>query len=303
MFTALDDLNVRELATELASLAHYDEDDIYALRFDALMYGFMVARATGAASATYATKVRALAARLYDRMTIPQVNSHKELIAALAHDEEHLSGLSVTELEQVRLQLRGLVRFIADSGARRIIVTDLTDPLIERTENQPFDITEHFEDYKLKVNRYVNEHREDGVIRKLRHNEPLDVDDYSELERILVRQLGSRIEYETSYGSLPFGLLVRRIAKLDHQAAMDAFADFINTHTLNQAQINFLHTVVDYVERNGYLEPEQLTKPPFDRPRPMMKLFDAKQMGDLVLCIRKVKQNAMLPGDADTMRM
>lgn len=303
VFTSLDDLNVRELATELAPLAHYDEDDIYALRFDALMYGFMVARATGAASATYATKVRALAARLYDRMTIPQVNSHKELIASLAHDEEHLSGMSVAELEQVRLQLRGLVRFIADSGARRIIVTDLTDPLIERTENLPFDITEHFEDYKLKVNRYVNEHREDGVIRKLRHNEPLDVDDYSELERILVRQLGSRIEYETSYGSMPFGLLVRRIAKLDHQAAMDAFADFINTHTLNQAQINFLHTVVDYVERNGYLEPEQLTKPPFDRPRPMMKLFDAKQMGDLVLCIRKVKQNAMLPGDADTMRM
>lgn len=320
-FDALDELNVRELVTELAPLAHYDDPDVYALRFDVLMYGFMVAVSAGASAmagdsdvasgassgassgAAYATKIRVLAAKLNERMTISQVHEHRELIGSIAHDDAFLTGLSVTGLEQVRLQLRGLVRFIADSGARKVIVTDLTDPLIERTENQPFDMAEHYEDYKLKVNRYVNEHREDGVIRKLRHNEPLGADDYSELESILVRQLGSRIEYETSYGSMPFGLLVRRIAKLDHQAAMDAFADFINTHTLNQAQINFLHTVVDYVERNGYLEPEQLTKPPFDRPRPMMKLFDAKQMGDLVLCIRKVKQNAMLPGDADTMRM
>ncbi|OZG64141.1 type III restriction protein res subunit [Bifidobacterium hapali] len=294
-FTSLTELNVRELTTELAPLAHYDETDVYALRFDALMYGFMVASATGRSAAAYPTQIRALAVRLNERMTIPQVYEHKELISSIVHDHSYLQGLSVVELEQVRVQLRDLIRFIVDANARKIIVTNLTDPLIERTENQPFDITEHYEDYKLKVNRYVNEHRDDTVILKLRHNKPLDEHDYSELERILVHELGSRVEYETSYGPIPFGLLVRRIAKLDHDAAMDAFADFINTHTLNQEQIGFLHKVIDYIERNGYLEPEQLTKPPFDRPRQLFQMFDSSQAMDLVLCIRRVRANAMPP--------
>nr|WP_236023620.1 type I restriction-modification enzyme R subunit C-terminal domain-containing protein [Bifidobacterium miconis] len=114
-------------------------------------------------------------------------------------------------------------------------------------------------------------------------------------ERILVHELGSQTDYETTYGSLPFGLLVRRVAKLDHAAAMAAFAEFVNAHTLNQTQIGFLHTVIDYIEHNGYLDPEQLAKPPFDHPRPMLKLFDTKQAMDLILCIRKVRDNAMPP--------
>ncbi|KFI44931.1 DEAD/DEAH box helicase family protein [Bifidobacterium biavatii] len=294
-YTFLNDLNVRELTHELAPLAHYGATDVYALRFDALMYGMMVARATGDPAKAYTTKLRAIAAQLGERMTIPQVQRQRELVTTITDHDDYLDGLSVTALERIRIQLRDLIRFIADSGTRRIVITDLTDPLIERTENQPFDIAEHYDDYRLKVNRYVNEHQNDGAIRKLRHNEPLDGHDYSELERILVHELGSQTDYETTYGPLPFGLLVRRVAKLDHAAAMEAFAEFVNAHTLNQTQIGFLHTVIDYIEHNGYLDPEQLAKPPFDRPRPMLKLFDAKQAMDLILCIRKVRDNAMPP--------
>lgn len=295
-YTFLNDLNVRELTHELAPMAHWDEPDTYALRFDALMYGMMVARAAGEPAKAYTTKLRAIAVQLGERMTIPQVQRQRELVTTIINDDGYLSGLPVSELEHMRVRLRDLVRFIADTGRRRTIITDLTDPLVERTENQPFDIAEHYDDYRLKVNRYVNEHHDDEAIRKLRHNEPLDAGDYSELERVLVHELGTPAEYETAYGSLPFGLLVRRIAKLDHTAAMNAFAEFINTHTLNQAQIGFLHTVIDYIEHNGYLDPEQLTRPPFDRPRPMFKLFDTKQAMDLILCIRKVRDNATVPG-------
>ncbi|WP_241216982.1 DEAD/DEAH box helicase family protein [Bifidobacterium goeldii] len=294
-FAALNDLNVRELVRELAPLAHCDETDVAALRFDALMYALMVESAAGRSTAAYVTKVRTIATRLHERMTIPQVSERRELINAIINDEQYLKTMPVSELEQIRLRLRGLIRFLADAGGRRVIITDLADPLIERSENEPFDITEHYEDYKLKVNRYINEHGDDPVIYKIRHNQPVNSADYSELERILVELLGTKEQYQAAYGNTPFGLLVRRIGRLDHAAAMEAFASFINTHTLNQAQISFLHMIVDYIERNGYLEPEQLSKPPFDRPRPIFKLFDNAQAMDLIMCIRKVESNALAP--------
>ncbi|KFI94591.1 DEAD/DEAH box helicase family protein [Bifidobacterium stellenboschense] len=297
-FDSLTELDVHDLVHELAPLAHYDEPDVYALRFDALMYAMMVSCAGGRPAGACAAKIRSIAVRLNERMTIPQVSAQRGPITRIVNDGDRLAHMSVTELERVRIALRGLVRFVADAGRRRTIITDLTDPLVERVEGQPFDIAEHYEDYKLKVNRYVNEHKDDGTIRKLRRNEPLTADDYSELERVLVELLGTQEEYRAAYGDTPFGLLVRRIAKLDHEAAMEAFSGFINAHTLNQAQIGFLHMVIDYIERNGYLDPAQLAKPPFDRPRPLFRLFDSAQAMDLIMCIRKVESNALAPGAA-----
>ena len=294
-FTALNELNVRELTGELAPLAHYDEDDVYALRFDALMYGLMVACVSGGARAAYDTRIRAIAVQLNERMTIPQISKQKEIINAIINDDKYVASLPITELEHIRICLRDLVRFIADSNKKRVIITDLADPLISRVTGASFKFDEHYEDYELKVNRYIVEHADDTPIYKLRHNQPLDASDYSELERVLIELLGTEDEYRAAYGDTTFGLLVRRIGKLDHAAAMEAFAEFINKYTLNQAQISFLHKIVEYIEQNGYLEPDRISKPPFDRPRPIFKLFNTAQAMDLVMCIRKVESNALVP--------
>ena len=78
------------------------------------------------------------------------------MVKRIADDSEYLDGASLEELERIRVTLRGLIRFIADSNARRTIITDLKDPIIARVEGQDFDITEHYEDCKQKVNRYIN---------------------------------------------------------------------------------------------------------------------------------------------------
>ena len=56
------------------------------------------------------------------------------------------------------------------------------------------------------------------------------------------------------FGNTPFGLLIRKIAKLDHEAAMQAFSQFINDQSLNPQQIAFVYKVIHYVETNGYME-------------------------------------------------
>ena len=133
------------------------------------------------------------------------------------------------------------------------------------------------------------------AIYKLTHNIPLTQGDYSELERILTSELGSKEDYEREYGDTPFGLLIRKIAKLDHEAAMEAFSQFINDEALNQRQIEFVHKIINHMEQNGYMEDiTDLMKPPFDKPVNFVKLFDAKTRAALMAAINQVKNNAVI---------
>lgn len=84
------------------------------------------------------------------------------------------------------------------------------------------------------MNRYIGEHGSTLAIYKLTHNIKLTQGDYQELERILTCELRSREDYKREFGDTPFGILVRKIAKLDHDAARQAFSVFINDESLNQ---------------------------------------------------------------------
>ena len=293
-FECLNDVDVHDLANEVASLSHYDDEDEYALRFDALMYGLMASSVRGRTVSRHKTKVRSIAAQLKERMTIPQVKEQEVMVKRIADDPGCLDAASLEELERIRITLRGLIRFIADSNARRTIITDLKDPITVRTEGQEFDITEHYEDYKQKVNRYITEHSDDDVIRKLHYNEPLSSKDFSNLENILIHELGSKEEYRNAFGDVPLGLLVRRIVKLDHKATMDAFGEFINNHSLSPSQNAMLNRIVSYVEQNGYIQFEQLAQPPFDRPKSLILVF-GKELKDLKICIDRLNHNALVP--------
>lgn len=124
----------------------------------------------------------------------------------VADNPDYLDGASLEEMERIRTILRDLIRFIVDSTARKMVITDLKDPVIERSEGREFDTAEHYEDYKQKLNRYINEHSNDEVICKLHYNEPLSGKDFSNLENIMIHELGSREEYQKAFGDVPLGL-------------------------------------------------------------------------------------------------
>ena len=118
--------------------------------------------------------------------------------------------------------------------------------------------------------------------------------DYQELERVLTSELGSKEDYKREFGDTPFGLLIRKIAKLDHDAAMQAFSSFINDQSLNQKQIAFVKKIINHIELNGYMENvSELTKPPFDKPVSFIKLFDAKTRTSLMATINQIRENAV----------
>ena len=228
------------------------------------------------------------------KITIPQIKEKLSLIKEI-DSESYWESKDILLFEKTRVELRNLMKFLIDDGkGKNPIVTKLTDVVVDSLEGEILEAAYDFEDYKKKVNRYVNEHSNSIVIHKLTHNISLTEGDYRELERIFTEELGSSEDYKREYGDTPFGLLVRKIAKLDHEAAMEAFSAFINDAALNQKQIAFVHKIINHIEQNGYMEDiKELMKPPFDKPVSFVKLFDTKTRNELMQKIHEIKENAV----------
>lgn len=234
-----------------------------------------------------------LATALEHKVNVPQVKEKLSAIKEINTDEYWLSN-NLLKFENTRKDLRDLIKFLQDGGGKpQPIITRLTDPIIDRQEGAQLDPAYDFEDYKKKVNRYVVENGNSIAIYKLTHNVPLTSADYSELQRVFTQELGTQEDYKREYGDTPFGLLIRKIAKLDHDAAMEAFSSFINDASLNQKQIAFFHKIINHIEKNGYMEDiKELQKPPFDKPVSFIKLFDAKRRVEIMKTIQSITENA-----------
>lgn len=293
-YMLLSSVALAELKSPISMLVVNDESDFDALRFDNLMYGYMVALCQARKVEPYRKRVIMMAQCLSSLVTVPQVKEQLPLIERVA-DGQMLDGVDLLALEDVRVNLRSLIKFIARGPRRRDVVTHLDDPVTQITYGVVANIGEDFEDYKLKVERYLKDYGNNLVIHKLRTNKPMTEYEFEQLERIFTHELGNAEDYARAYGDTPFGLLVRKIAHLDRDAAMEAFAGFLNDQSLNEQQISFIKRVVDYVVENGYMEPRALNQPPFDRPRSFMQIFSTQQQMNLVGVIKSIKENAVTP--------
>lgn len=284
-----------ELMQQIAPIVHLDDNDEFAKRFDNFMYGLVIAQIEQMPSLKNAQKqLRDIGTLLERKVSIPQVKAKLPIIKEVNTDA-FWNANDVLLYERVRKELRELIKFLNDVDPRKPIITRLSDPIIDQKEGDPMEPGYDFEDYRAKVNRYVNENGNALAIYKLTHNIPLSAADYRELEHVLTSELGSKEDYEREYGDTPFGLLIRKIAKLDHEAAMQAFSQFINDQSLNQKQISFVHKIINHIEQNGYMENvTELQNPPFDKPISFVKLFDARTRAALLAAINKVKENAVV---------
>lgn len=293
VFDCLKELDKPELTSNIAPLVFNHETDENAKKFDNFMYGLMLASIEEVQSMKkFKNQLTSIGETLLTKSTIPQVKHNIELIKTVTSDEFYNSN-SIAEFENARLILRELIKFIVDVNTRRKIYTNLSDVTIDKKEGQALDPAYNFEDYRLKVNRYIEEHKDNTAIWKLRNNITLTHGDYEILEKIFTNELGTKSDYEREFGDTPFGLLVRKVAKLERSVAMEVFSEFISDQNLTSTQIAFVNKVIDYVVENGYIENvSELMKPPFDKPTMFIKLFDTTHQKQMVALINSIRENA-----------
>ena len=293
-FICLSELDQQELTEHIAPLVHFDEADAMALRFDNFIYGFILNVLDESPLVRRDMARLVTTARLLEKKSsIPQVAAKLPLLRQIS-DPELWKDIDICKLEDIRRELRALIRFLDEGSKRKDIITILTDPILDSTAGIPLPEEDPFESYKMKVNRYIEEHKNSLAIYNLTHNISLTRKDYEELERVFTQELGSKADYVKTFGDTPFGLLIRKIAKLDHEAVLAAFSEFINDQSLNSRQIAFVQKVITHIEQNGYIEDiSVLTKAPFDKPAKLLD-FDERRQERLLAVIKSVRDNALV---------
>ncbi len=293
-FLCLADSDKHNLIKHIAPLVYLADEDEYAKNFDQLMYSLMLAHIEKSPQVKrYKNQLLHMSRILSEKkMTIPQVKEKITLIHTIQTDS-FWQNTDVLSFEKVRAELRAISRFALEDDKKMLVYTNLLDTVMKVTEGNPLGYGEDFADYKIKVNRYIEKNEHHIAIYKLRHNKQLTMSDYQSLEKILQGELGTVKDYKQAFGDAPLGLLVRKIAKLDYQAAIEIFSEFINDQSLSQEQIVFVKKIVDYVVQNGYVENiSELMKPPFDKPRSFIKLFDKTKQQRIIDLVSKIKENA-----------
>ena len=260
-YTALTYENTLQMAEELAPLLIPDEDDPKAMRFDALMYGIELAYLAGK---TYSRARKDLFRKVQGVASvanIPEIMAKSELINKILHTD-YVDNAGINEFEHIRKMLRDLMKYIPYNG--EIYQTNFNDQILSVEWREAELENDDLENYKAKAEFYVRQHPNHLVIAKLRSNQPLTKLDVETLESILWSEVGTKQEYEAEYGQKPLGEFVREIVGMDMNAAKEAFAEYLNSTSLDSRQIYFVNQIVEYIIHNGVLKDlSVLQEPPF----------------------------------------
>ena len=190
------------------------------------------------------------------------------------------------------------IRFVDRETQEEDVYTDFEDELRvgETTEHYLVEADPNLKDYRRRVETYIRDHEDHITIRRLKNNRPISRVDIKALEDLLFEtdHVISREAYEEIYGQEPLGVLVRHVVGPDRNAAKVAFAEFLQQAPLHPDQISFLNEVVEYLVKNGVMEPRELFDAPFNHyhDEGIAGVFGDDLAKNVVELIQKINANA-----------
>ena len=280
------------IAEHIAPLILPDKDDVAAMRFDSLMYGIELAYLVGKSYTRARDDLLKKVVALSHISNIPQIMVHTELIESIL-EPDYLETAGINEFERIRENLRDLMKFIPKN--KITYTTNFTDEILSLEWKDAELNSDALENYKIKAERYVREHQDVAVIAKLKRNEPLSLDDIVELEEILWNDLGTKEDYETSFGSKPLGEFVREIVGLDMASAKAAFSVYLNENNFDSRQIYFVNQIIEYIVKNGLMKDlSVLQSAPFTDRGSIVDIFkDVNVWYEIRKIIARINANAL----------
>ena len=241
-----------DVKNELVSLIKPDEDEINAVRFDALMYGIELAYLEGKNYPKGKADLIKKTIAISSIANIPAIQVQAELIDKILHTE-YLYDANINDFEYIRKSLRDLIKYIPKG--KKSYDTHFEDDILSVEWNESNLDQTNLQNYKEKIEYYIKQHVADTkAISKLKENQPLSKDDIKDLEEIIWNQIGTKQDYYSELGDKPLGEFVREIVGLDMNAAKEAFSKYLDETVLNRNQIYFVNQIIEYVVRNGVMK-------------------------------------------------
>ena len=291
---------------DLEQLSHYlsrlpvelPSDEETAKQFDLLVLRLQLALLNHTGDfPRWQNQLREIAGQLEEKVNIPAVGDQIELIREIQEDE-YWTGITVPLLELVRKRLRDLIKFI-EKRKRQIVYADFQDTIgpLQVLESQWLGTEYNIERYRKRMQHFLQAHEDHITIHKLKRNVPVTKDDLKELERLLFEsgELGSKDEFEQAFGSnQALGEFVRSLVGLDRSAAVQAFGYFLEGTVYSAKQIQFINQIIEYLTKNGIMDPALLYSPPFTdySSQGIEGMFKDPEADQIVEAIRRINSNA-----------
>lgn len=300
-WNSLNQSDVLDIHTHLSHLIAYPEDkDEFAKQFDKLIYHLQLALLKGSKrQVALIQNIVTLGELLFVKRNIPAVAQYLETINKIK-STDYWSSISLYKVEQLRIELRGLIQFLKDDNVVHPIYSDFDDELIEANVKETDILASYtrLQSYKDRVESFIRKNRTHLVIDKLYKNIPITPSELELLEQFLMQEAESKERLFAEYDEQPLGMFVRKILGLDIEAAHQHFAAFIQMENLNANQITFVSTIIDYLNKNGILDTKMLTQSPFNtlNDNGIIGVFqdeDAK-IHKIIDLLKEVNQNALI---------
>lgn len=172
-------------------------------------------------------------------------------------DSEWWEGVTVTELEKIRREIRDLVEYVP-RHKRQVVVLDVEDEFGEIAE---VDLPVEHASVGINLSRVEEElrtalarHQDSLAMQKLRTARPLTETDIEDLEA-MVADVGlegiNEVRESLCGDTIP--AFVRRLVGLDEEAMHAEFADLLEGSTLTANHISFIRHAVKVLVNNGGL--------------------------------------------------
>lgn len=295
-WNALSDLDIKELHIHIAPLMLETDQDEKAKRFDALLLDLQFCVLMGEKKQVKLVKdIVFTAGKLSKKASIPAVAQKMPIILEV-QQKIFWEGATIPGIERVRLELRDIIKFL-DSENTPIYFTMFEDEFSGDMQVHTLVFNANDLDaYKSKMEQYLKAQCNNLIIHKLRNNLPITQSDLQELERMLFEQgsIGTKEEFVKAYGDQPLGKFIRSIVGLEIQAAQLAFGEILNNKTLSAKQIQFVNTIINFLNVKGIIEPSMLFEAPFTdlNSNGVSGLFDDKIAAKIITLIEKISHNA-----------
>lgn len=294
-FTPEDAAAVAELAA-LPSAADVDPDE-RAKRFDLLVLTAQTAVAGGEpVPLSLVSRLQQIATLVAEQRGVPSVEKQRWLLDAVA-DPDWWSGVSLAQLEDLRMRVRGLVSLI-DPRRQAPVYTDFEDTLAEKRDLAITRIAVGLDRqaFRAKLLGFLATHDHVVALHKLRTGRQLTVADLEELERILVETGGvdaARLA-EQAREAHGLGRFIRSLVGLERSAAEELVGDFVAGPAFTRSQQVFVDLIVSELTVGGHLDAGRLYEDPFSgiAPEGPETLFTEAQITDLLARLQHLDRTA-----------
>lgn len=263
-------------------------------KFDLLCYKFSSSKLLGSKdfAPTYSTIYKLVTYLYRYKSQISEVAQHLELLKFIQTDE-FLSQTNTSKMENIRKELRDLIRFI-EKDIIDPIITDFTDN-ISSTDDAEDDSISDFgtnseakvEDFKTledKTISFIEQNPDFPIVAKIKKLQPYEENEVQAFKNEILKLAKSQEDYDKLFSNdIELTIFIRKNIIFDQQA-INVFLEK-QLEKRNQEQVKYIKELLIFINQNGTFKVEDLIK---NEELHFVELFNSEEIKDLINDINEI---------------